>query len=249
MFQYDLYPYPGADVNTYAERAEYVTKFDPAPFARIRNTWPANTNFLVIGCGWSEATMMAKYPKINVVGIDLSNTSIMFATEIKEKHNMSNLTLINDDFITKEFDQKFSGITLTGVLHHMKEPEKALNKIHSLLSDNGVLAGMVYHNSRDFINEKYRFFQEIGWTDISNRAHINSIKNYLGSLPEADLCRQWFEFFNQSDAEIVDTWMHYHYRTYSEQELKELFNSCNLIVHSYVNNYQLVFVAQKIIGT
>ena len=250
MFQYDLYPYPGNDIETLAKRVDYVSNRMPTPFSKINQTWPANTEFLVVGCGWSEATMVAKNNHINVTGIDLSKTAIMLANQIKTEYALGNLTLINDDFIAKDFGSaKYSGIIMSGVLHHMKEPEKALKKIHSMMTDDGVLSGMVYHNSRDFINEKCELFQHIGWSDITNRHHIDNIKCYLGTLPQEDLCRVWFEKYSQCDAEIVDTWMHYHYRTYSEQELKELFNSCGLIVESYAENFQLIFVAQKIFGT
>lgn len=111
----------------------------------IDNVLTDNIKVLDIGCGTgliSNLFALKYYSKFTA--IDFSN-SIDFAELFAVKNNINNVTWIKDDFLDFNTNEKYDVIICCGVLHHIPEYKKALNKIKSLLNPNGVLVLAVYN--------------------------------------------------------------------------------------------------------
>lgn len=113
--------------------------------------WPSlpyrdDHTILVAGCGTSQAARYAvRYPNAQVVGIDVSPTSIEATKRLVRHHGLTNLDLHllpieGVDALGTSFDQ----IVCTGVLHHLADPESGLQSLRSVLAPEGAMRIMVY---------------------------------------------------------------------------------------------------------
>jgi SAM-dependent methyltransferase len=104
------------------------------------------TTVLDIGCGSGFITnfLARRHPHIKFYAIDFS-TSVRYAKEFSKKHNINNVTWIEDDFLTYNFNTKFDCIISNGVIHHIPEYKTAIGKIEKILSTRGVIAVGLYN--------------------------------------------------------------------------------------------------------
>lgn len=87
------------------------------------------------GCGTGElAYLIAKEGAEHVLGVDYSEIAIK---EAKEKYNLPNLNFLKKDI--GEIDGKFDIIVSLGTLEHLDDPIAALEKLKSLLAEDGSL--------------------------------------------------------------------------------------------------------------
>lgn len=103
-------------------------------------------NILVAGCGtWQSAKYALCHPNSNVIGIDVSTTSLRETEKLKEKYKLDNLhteQLAIEDVI--ELGKSFDLVVCTGVLHHLADPDAGLQALASVLNAEGALQLMVY---------------------------------------------------------------------------------------------------------
>jgi SAM-dependent methyltransferase len=147
FYEQHPYPPPVADLDRYRDRWK-----DP----RMRQLdahlyWPtepyqADRSILVAGCGTSQAAKHAlRWPEAQVVGIDVSKTSISETLKLKQKYGLNNLEVVQlpvekADELGREFDH----IVCTGVLHHLADPEAGLRALRDVLAPGGAMQVMVY---------------------------------------------------------------------------------------------------------
>jgi 2-polyprenyl-3-methyl-5-hydroxy-6-metoxy-1,4-benzoquinol methylase len=146
---YDRHPYPPPvdNLDRYREawrdpvrrRAEYHLPWPDKPY---RN----NQDILVAGCGTSQAARHALCdPASNVVGIDVSSTSIRHTESLKRRYRLSNLELYQLPVErSHELDQRFDKVVCTGVLHHLPDPDAGLRSLCTVLKPDGAIHLMVY---------------------------------------------------------------------------------------------------------
>ncbi|MNG86555.1 Demethylrebeccamycin-D-glucose O-methyltransferase [compost metagenome] len=97
---------------------------------------------LVAGCGTGRhAIQMAlNYPDAQIFGIDISLSSLQYANIMKQKHNIDNVTFIHSSiFDIADLKIKFHIIECIGVLHHLKQPCRAIKSLLMVLRKNGIL--------------------------------------------------------------------------------------------------------------
>jgi len=102
-----------------------------------------NREILDAGCGMGRNSYFAlKYGAKYVMGIDNDERSVSVAKEnLTEFENATiNLKSIYDLNYMKEFDIVFS----IGVIHHLKYPERAINKLVKSLRPGGIILIWVY---------------------------------------------------------------------------------------------------------
>jgi 2-polyprenyl-3-methyl-5-hydroxy-6-metoxy-1,4-benzoquinol methylase len=103
---------------------------------------------LIAGCGTHQAGLIAiKNPYADIIGIDVSETSLEIQKTACLNEKLKNIVLIKTSILDFETDDKFDLIICSGVLHHTKDPLKNLQKLSSLLSKNGVISLMLYNES------------------------------------------------------------------------------------------------------
>lgn len=146
---YDKHPYPPpvAGLDGYHQRWQDEGRHR----ADYHLFWPAKSyheemDILVAGCGTSQAAKYAlRYPEAQVVGIDISETSLRETKELKEKYDLGNLELEQLAVErVEDLEQRFDLIVCTGVLHHLLDPDAGLRALRQVLKRDGAMHLMVY---------------------------------------------------------------------------------------------------------
>ncbi|WP_414156871.1 methyltransferase domain-containing protein [Pseudomonas sp. BNK-15] len=138
---YESNPYP---------KWKYLPHHSPSTiddyFARTGLTNTNNSSLkikiLVAGCGTGRHAIQValNYPDAQIVGVDISLPSLQYANIMKQKHNVNNVTFIHSSiFDITDLKIKFHIIECIGVLHHLKQPCRAIKSLLMALRKNGIL--------------------------------------------------------------------------------------------------------------
>ena len=141
--QYEEYPYP---------RWRYTYSNTPTNFLNIVNGHIKpnriqinhkfnNPNVLIAGCGTgNHICQAANYLNANILGVDLSLSSLAYAKRKVEELGLKNIDFLHADILQlKDLKKKFDVIECVGVLHHMHDPPQGLKILVDLLEPNGLL--------------------------------------------------------------------------------------------------------------
>ena len=222
---YERYPYPRPVDSLESYRRLWQ---DPQRLrADYHLFWPdrlyrEDFSILVAGCGTSQAAKHAlRWPAAQVIGIDLSATSVQFSEELKRKYNLKNLQVhqlaieqVNQ--LGMEFDQ----IICTGVLHHLANPDAGLKALHDVLKPDGAMHLMVYAPyGRAGIYMLQEFCRRIGIsaTDEGIRDLIAALRSLPPGHPLEHILREAPDF--RHEAALADALLHPQDRAYSVPEL------------------------------
>jgi SAM-dependent methyltransferase len=224
---YDRYPYPPPveGLDTYRQ-----TWQDPARRrADYHLFWPDKAyretySVLVAGCGTSQAAKHAlRSPGAQVIGVDVSATSVRCTEELKHKYNLANLQVYQLPIdhlmdLGKTFDQ----IICTGVLHHLEDPDAGLAALRSVLKRDGAMHLMVYAPyGRAGIYMLQEFCRRTGVraTEKGIRDLIAALRMLPAGHPLENLLRQAPDF--QHEAALADALLHPQDRAYSVPQFFE----------------------------
>lgn len=117
------------------------------PYLKCINTALSNNiSVLDVGCGTGLVTNLfaRKYPTSEFVGVDFAD-SINYASQFAHAHCIHNASFIKTDFLQFNSHKKYNTVICQGVLHHIPEFDTALNKLISLVEDDGYLVIGLYH--------------------------------------------------------------------------------------------------------
>lgn len=117
------------------------------PFLRPYDmTVGGSCRVLDIGCGSGFISNLLAYrhKHVQFCALDFSD-SINYAKEFAQKNRLSNIQYHKLDFFDFETDIKFDCIISNGVLHHIPQYQKAIDKIDSLLAIDGKLVVGLYN--------------------------------------------------------------------------------------------------------
>jgi len=222
---YTAHPYPPAVENlehvldgwqdANRQRAEYHLFWPGKPYR-------SDLNILVAGCGtWQAVKYALSYPGANVIGIDVSATSLRETEKLKQKYSINNL-YTEQLAIEKagEMGKTFDLIICTGVLHHLANPGAGLRALASVLDDDGALYMMVYASygrAGIYMMQEYCRMLEIGAT----ANEINDLRSVIRALspqhPLISLLQNSLDSYN-ADA-LADALLNPRDRAYSVPQL------------------------------
>jgi SAM-dependent methyltransferase len=145
---YESHPYPPPVDDLQAYRQVWD---DRRRRAESHLFWPAepyrdDRSILVAGCGTTQAAHYAlRWPRAQVIGIDVSAKSLAFTQGLKRKYSLANLEVrqLAVERAT-ELGQSFEHVVCTGVLHHLPDPDAGLRALHDVIEPSGTLNLMVY---------------------------------------------------------------------------------------------------------
>jgi len=189
--------------------------------------WPdepyrEDRSILVAGCGTSQAAKHAmRWPRAQVVGIDVSATSIEKTALLKRKHGLDNLELRH---LAVEraaaLGRTFEHVVCTGVLHHLPDPDAGLRALHDVLEPGGVMHLMVYApygRAGVYLLQDYCRRLGIGTTTSEIKALAASLRALPPDHPLMPLLRSAPDF--KDDAGLADALLHPQDRAYSVPQL------------------------------
>tara|TARA_R100001377_G_C3194035_1_gene111782 strand:- start:1864 stop:2625 length:762 start_codon:yes stop_codon:yes gene_type:complete len=162
-----------------------------------------NKKVLDVGCGSGDVAIgMSDLGAKSVLGIDYSDEAIKLAKEKNKKNN------VNFEVVSyTDINEKYDVITLVGVLEHIENPSDAVNKLYSLLNENGKLVFECpsFQNIRGYIwmTLQILFDVPMSLTDINFLSPFH-FKKYADDL-NMDLEWKTFDFSRgNGDRMIID---------------------------------------------
>ena len=185
--QYEENPYPRWRCTNKILSKNYMFWFNREikPNKIIYNNKFDNPNVLIAGCGTGSHPISAtRYENANVLGVDLSLTSLAYAKRKTEELNIKNIEYLQADILQlKKLDRRFDIIESSGVLHHMKDPTEGLKVLLDILEPHGFL--------------KLGLYSEIARRDVVKAREFIKKKNYKNTSKDIKICRQ--DIINQKE--------------------------------------------------
>ena len=145
---YSRFPYPWRPMSL---RRLLDPDFESRFLAQALGRWgqlavPASSRIWVAGCGTNQAVITAlRFPAAEVLGTDLSEPSLELARNSAGQVGAGNLTLRRESIAESSLRDRFDHIVCTGVIHHVADPEAALQRLGEALRPTGVIELMVYN--------------------------------------------------------------------------------------------------------
>lgn len=209
-----VYPLPVEDMRDAIAAGKYWEIGDPQLYWPL--FWPHRRNadkldILVAGCGTNQAAYYAcRNPSWNVLGVDLSESSLAHQQKLKDKHGLSNLRLMKLNLTQiGSLGESFDFITSTGVLHHLPNPDEGLAALKSVLRPEGVMNLMLYGTSlRLGVYLMQEVFSLLGLQQT--KADVDLVRTTIESLPADHVVKRYANIATDLhyDAGVVDTFLH-----------------------------------------
>ena len=245
--QYEFYPYPRWDRVNYSGTDVNLRKFLNLINIKIKDESIINDeklDILIAGCGTGQTTVITakRFQKSNILAIDLSLSSLSYASRKMNELGIKNVNLIQADILDlDDLDKKFHFIESTGVIHHMKDPEYALQKLCNCLLPGGIMKlGLYSKHGRKELNEfktKMKINSETNEPEklVSFRQKI--IKHHEQNLPSFFSS---IDFFSLSG--FKDYLLNVHENQYNIDEVSKLLKKSNLEFcgFEFLNNRSIV---------
>jgi SAM-dependent methyltransferase len=237
--QYQRWAYP-APIDDLADwSAGNFSWLDPVHAHRIY--WPdreynPDMDILVAGCGTNQAACFAfTNPSAKVVGTDVSQPSLDHQQYLKDKHGLKNLELQLlpiEELATLGLD--FDLVVATGVLHHLADPRQGMASLAERVRRDGIVSAMVYGKyGRIGVDLLASVFGELDLRqDISS---AQAVREAIAALPTDHPVKSYLKFAwdVNSDAGVVDTFLHARQRSYSVEECLDLITSSGLVFQEW----------------
>ena len=187
-----------------------------------REPYRDDRSILVAGCGTSQAAKVAlRWPRAQVIGIDVSATSIQETEKLKRKHRIENLELRQLPLErATELGRSFEHVICTGVLHHLPDPDQGLRALHDVLTPDGAMHLMVYApygRAGVYLLQDYCRRLGIGTTATEIRDLAASLRALPPDHPLVPLLRNAPDF--RDEAGLADALLHPQDRAYSVPQL------------------------------
>lgn len=230
---YDKHPYPPPVDGLEGYRQKWEDSSRRSDFHLF---WPGSAyredlSILVAGCGTSQAAKYAiRHPAAQVVGIDLSSTSVQQTLAFKKKYSLENLSVHQLPIErVAELKKTFDKIICTGVLHHLPDPQLGLRALAQVLDPHGAMHLMVYAAYGRFsVYMLQEYARLLGVSDAEQE--IIDFANTLMSLPDthplAPLLAESPDF--RTKAGLADALLNPQERAFTVPEFMELISSAGL---------------------
>ena len=236
---YERHPYPPPvdDLAAYSKAWD-----DRRRRADSHLFWPDepyrdDRSILVAGCGTTQAAHYAvRWPRAEVIGIDVSAKSIAFTQGLKRKYALANLEMRQLAVEhAAELGRSFKHVVCTGVLHHLPDPDAGLRALHDVLEPTGALNVMVYApygRAGIYMLQEYCRRLGIGGTTLELRDLAASLKALPPDHPIAPLLRASPDFADR--AGLADALLHPQDRSYSVPQLLAFLDRAGLAFGRWV---------------
>jgi len=245
---YQRMPYP-APLTTLDEHRD-LYKNPNRRRAQYHLLWPTeplrgNLEILIAGCGTSQAARYAlREPDARVTAIDISEMSLGFTRDLKQKYDLPNLEIhqlsIED---VRELGRTFDQVVCTGVLHHLPDPDLGLCALRDVLSPQGAMNLMVYApygRAGIYMMQEYCRLLGLSSSDKDLKELGDMLKALPSSHPIANAMHAGLDF-RRPDA-LADALLHPLDRAYSVPQLYDWLERCRMSFGRWVE--QAPYLAQ-----
>lgn len=235
------YPEPADDIPTWLQTWNY-DPYDPSLFSPLY--WPegrprANLEILVAGCGTMQAAVLAfKNPACRITGVDFSSASIAHEARLRERHDLKNLLLEKMDLRDlPKLGRSFDLIVSSGVLHHLADPQEGLRALAGVLEPlHGVMLIMLYGRfARTGVYALQDAFRRMRLSQSPEGIEV--VRSTIQRLPPRHPARWYFDSSPEmnSDAAIVDTFLHSQDTAYSVADVLDFVRNNGLVFKGWLD--------------
>ena len=230
--QYEEHPYPRWRCTNKILSKNHILWFNTEikPNKIIYNNKFDNPNVLIAGCGTGSHPISAtRYENANILGVDLSLTSLAYAKRKTEELNIKNIKYLQADILQlNKLDRKFDIIESSGVIHHMKDPIEGLKVLLDILEPHGFLKLGLYSESarRDVVKAR-EFIEEKNYKNISK--DIKICRQDIIDQKEDPLLKQLVgtpDFYSTST--VRDLLFHVQEHRFTIPQISEILKDFNL---------------------
>jgi 2-polyprenyl-3-methyl-5-hydroxy-6-metoxy-1,4-benzoquinol methylase/Tfp pilus assembly protein PilF len=194
-----------------------------------------NIDLLVAGCGTGHEPMQyaMSAPRLKITAIDLSLASMAYGKRMAEEYGVKIIDFRHGDLMkVSDLNKKFDVITSSGVLHHLKEPEKGFEPLVKILKQGGRMSISLYsQTARDLVlNPAADYIVEKGYTKSED--DIRQFRKDIMALPESDprkLCQSSTDFYSLS--ECTDLLFHVQEHRYTFPKIRAMVEKYGLELH------------------
>ena len=182
------------------------------------------------GSGHRITNVAGFFKECSFTGIDISETSLKIANELKKFKKISNIEFIKHNIMNGiENLGKFDIILCMGVLHHLSNPEKGLQILTNALHKNGMIFLYLYGKlggHKRMLNKEF--------ISVLLGKEKNDYESGIKLVRELGLNKfdyGWnlnFKNENEEDALIVDSLLHANEILYDCKDIHKLFEKSNL---------------------
>lgn len=241
--QYEAYAYPEPFADLAAKIASgYFEYGNPADYAAL--LWPEGRprrtlRILAAGCGTVQAAYLAYTNRdAQVIGVDLSETSLAHERYLQERHGLANLRLFRGDLRqVHEIGTAFDCIVCSGVLHHLADPEAGLRALAGVLAPDGALMLMLYGaTARAGV---YMLQDALRRLHVPQSAEgVAFARRLVEQLPDRHYARWYLAGAAElrHDAAFVDTFLHPQDRAYTVPQVLDFLERNALAFGGWVDN-------------
>jgi SAM-dependent methyltransferase len=237
-----VYPQPIPDISEFVK--QYFDLSDPSLFRRKlwpRKIEPENLSILIAGCGANQAAHYAFTNRNSeVLGIDVSDSSLSHEAHLKQKHRLDNLELLQMSLgEIGSLGRTFDLIVCTGVLHRLPDPDAGLRCLRDVLKPHGVISIMLYGSfPRVGVYMLQEVFRLLGLKqDVEG---IGVVKRAIDILPKSHYLNVYRQIAPDLgyDSGLVDTFLHPADRAFTVSEILKLARDNDLKLQSWLDNLQ-----------
>ncbi len=237
-----VYPQPIPDISEFVK--QYYDLSDPSLFRRKlwpRKIEPENLSILIAGCGANQAAHYAFTNRNSeVLGIDVSDSSLGHEAHLKQKHRLDNLELLQMSLgEIGSLGRTFDLIVCTGVLHHLPDPDAGLRCLRDVLKPHGVISIMLYGSfPRVGVYMLQEVFRLLGLKqDVEG---IGIVKRAIDVLPRWHHLNAYMKIAPDLgyDSGLVDTFLHPADRAFTVSEILKFVRDNDLKLQSWLDNLQ-----------
>ena len=141
---YNRTPFPDFELSRFNSKGDLINS--AFPFAKYLNEKiPKDASVIDIGCGTGQLVSLLSLERNNVVGVDMSDSSLAKAKKLKERFDLKTLRLFQADIFNIGIDEQFDYVLCLGVLHHTKDAKEAFRQILKLAKPNGYVVIGLYN--------------------------------------------------------------------------------------------------------
>ncbi len=196
---------------------------------------------LVAGCGTGQepALYANSMPYARTTAVDLSLASIAYGKRMAEEIGyLSKIDFMQGDLMeVAKIGRMYDLVVSSGVLHHLKDPDKGLKAILSTMKPGGRINFLLYSQiARDFaLNGASAYIKERGFS--SSTDDIRRFRHEVINLPDdhpARRCIRASDFFMLS--ECNDLLFHVQEHRFTFPKMRELAENNGLeLIHVYLS--------------
>jgi len=142
MYKKYPYPSPSTEISQTNELLNLLRIFELESKIKLENK-----NFLDAGSGSGHriTNVANHFIKCNFLGIDISDTSLKIANELKVIKKLNNIKFMQHNLMNSiDSIGKFDLILCMGVLHHLSNPKHGLKNLVNLLQEDGIIFFYLY---------------------------------------------------------------------------------------------------------